>query len=186
MFSLSRLVWLIQARSRSEPFAFLWTQFSNSSSTISGSSFRKASCPLKARCPAGCCWPWLPPVAAERFLSIAIRLSASKDCNSLLETPASPPIASSILLCLLFALLRPSLHVATLLPRENIAALLFDDSGSMTIQDAAGKSRLDAVKQFLDPKRSQFPGRCRKEVPHAHVSFFQKRPETGVATNAAG
>ncbi len=45
---------------------------------------------------------------------------------------------------------------STLLPRENIAALLFDDSRSMTIQDAAGQSRLDAVKQFLDPKRSNF------------------------------
>src|SRR5262245_27541989 len=56
-----------------------------------------------------------------------------------------PFLRVSVLLCLMFARLRPSLHVSTLLPRENIAALLFDDSASMSIQDAAGTSRLNAL-----------------------------------------
>ncbi len=33
----------------------------------------------------------------------------------------------------------------------------------MTIQDAAGQSRLDAVKQFLDPKRSNFLAEVEKK-----------------------
>ena len=51
------------------------------------------------------------------------------------------------------ALFRPVLHVSTVLPRENIAALLIDDSKSMAIQDSAQQGRMEAVKQALDPKR---------------------------------
>ena len=104
-------------------------------------------------------WALLALVAAcggGAFLLYRSRLSAGKDLNLSWKRLPLPLLRTSILLCLLFALLRPSLHVSTLLPRENIAALLFDDSSSMTIQDAAGKSRLDAVKQFLDPKLGSF------------------------------
>ena len=90
------------------------------------------------------------------FLPYQNRLRTGKDRAFSWRRLPLPLFRFAILLCLLFALLRPSLHVSTLLPRENIAALLFDDSSSMTIQDAAGKSRLEAVKQFLDPKRGSF------------------------------
>src|SRR5437867_11105107 len=50
---------------------------------------------------------------------------------------------------LVMVLFRPVLHVSTLLPRENIAAILIDDSKSMAIQDTGQQSRWDAVKQVL-------------------------------------
>src|SRR5262245_34623744 len=50
-------------------------------------------------------------------------------------------------------LFRPVLHVSTVLPRENIAALLIDDSKSMAIQDVGPRGRMEVVKQALDPKR---------------------------------
>ncbi|MCI0627814.1 MAG: glutamine amidotransferase [Acidobacteria bacterium] len=83
-------------------------------------------------------------------------LNAAKEASFSWRRLPLPLLRTSILLCLLVALLRPSLHVATLLPRENIAALLLDDSSSMTIQDAGGRSRLDALKQFLDPNQGSF------------------------------
>ena len=60
------------------------------------------------------------------------------------------------LLVISLALFRPVLNVSTVLPRENIAALLIDDSKSMTIQDVGRQSRLQAVKQLLDPGQSTF------------------------------
>jgi uncharacterized membrane protein len=84
------------------------------------------------------------------------RLSTAKGEGLPWKRMPLPFLRTSVLLCLLFALLRPSLHVSTLLPRENIAALLFDDSASMSIQDTAGTSRLNALKQFLDPNRGSF------------------------------
>src|SRR5262249_46998998 len=51
------------------------------------------------------------------------------------------------------ALFRPVLHVSTVLPRENIAALLIDDSKSIAIQDSSQQGRMEAVTQALDPKR---------------------------------
>lgn len=65
-------------------------------------------------------------------------------------------LRASIFVLILVALLRPSLRVATLLPRENIAAVLLDDSKSMTIADTAGRSRLEAVQKFLDPAQTSF------------------------------
>jgi uncharacterized membrane protein len=63
---------------------------------------------------------------------------------------------SLIFLSILTILFRPSLHVATLLPRENVAAVLLDDSKSMTIQDAGGRTRIEALKAFLDPSQGTF------------------------------
>jgi uncharacterized membrane protein len=63
---------------------------------------------------------------------------------------------SFIFLLILTILFRPSLHVATLLPRENVAAILLDDSKSMAIQDAVGRTRIEALKAFLDPSQGSF------------------------------
>ncbi|MSO22990.1 MAG: hypothetical protein EXQ58_07000 [Acidobacteria bacterium] len=77
-------------------------------------------------------WTLLLLVAAcggGAFFLYRSRLRAGKELNLSWRRLPLPLLRASILLCLLFALLRPSLHVSTLLPRENIAALLFDDSG---------------------------------------------------------
>jgi uncharacterized membrane protein len=63
---------------------------------------------------------------------------------------------SFIFLLILTILFCPSLHVATLLPRENVAAILLDDSKSMAIQDAVGRTRIEALKAFLDPSQGSF------------------------------
>src|SRR2546426_459644 len=63
---------------------------------------------------------------------------------------------SFVFVVLLIILFRPVLHVSTVLPRENIAAILIDDSRSMTIQDLGQQSRVAAVKHLLDPKQETF------------------------------
>jgi hypothetical protein len=118
--------------------------------------FQKGKLSFESHLPGWLLLALVAGCAAGIFLLYRNRLSASKDGTFSWRRLPLPLLRIAILLCLLIALLRPSLHVSTLLPRENIAALLFDDSGSMTIQDAAGKSRLDALKQFLDPQRSTF------------------------------
>ena len=65
-------------------------------------------------------------------------------------------LRGSTLILLVLGLFRPSLHVSTLLPRENIAAVLLDDSKSMTIKDASGMTRIEALQKFLQPKQSNF------------------------------
>ncbi len=57
---------------------------------------------------------------------------------------------------LLFMLLKPTLVVSTLLPRENIVAVLVDDSKSMTLRDVPDGTRLDAVKRLLTPGGKSF------------------------------
>lgn len=109
------------------------------------------------RMPAG--WALLILVTAcggAAFLLYASRLRLGQNPRLSWKRLPLPLLRASTLLLLLFALLRPSLHVSTLLPRENVAALLFDDSASMTIQDVGGRSRLDALKQFLDPRQTTF------------------------------
>ena len=70
---------------------------------------------------------------------------------------------SFIFVLILVILFRPSLHVSTLLPRENIAAILLDDSKSMTIQDASGQSRLAAMKGFLEARQGHFMAEVEKK-----------------------
>ncbi|MEW5978095.1 MAG: glutamine amidotransferase [Acidobacteriota bacterium] len=57
-------------------------------------------------------------------------------------------------LVLMIILCQPVLRVSTVRPRENLAAVLVDDSRSMSIEDTDGQSRLEAVKQALDPQKS--------------------------------
>src|SRR5688500_4073556 len=118
--------------------------------------FQKGKLSFESRLPGWVLLGLVAACAAGIFLLYRDRLSTSKGASPSWRRLPLPLLRIAMLLCLLFALLRPSLPGATLLPREIIAALLFDDSGSMTIQNAAGKSRLDALKQFLDPKRSTF------------------------------
>ena len=57
-------------------------------------------------------------------------------------------LLASVLLLMLW---HPALSVATLRPRQNIVAVVVDDSGSMAIQDASsGGSRLAQAKSVLD------------------------------------
>jgi uncharacterized membrane protein len=70
---------------------------------------------------------------------------------------------SLMFLFILIILFRPSLHVSTLLPRENLAAILLDDSKSMTIKDAGGRTRIEALKAFLDPAQGNFLAEVEKK-----------------------
>ncbi len=154
----------------------LWTQFSSFSSSTSGSSFRKGNSRSKARLPG---WMLLALVAACGCRRISLYRKSVEHRQGLQLSPGDvclcrccelPSCCASSSRC--FVLPCTS---STLLPRENIAALLFDDSGSMTIQDAAGQSRLDAVKQFLDPKPKSFSWRMsRRSSARGHFDF----PET--------
>jgi uncharacterized membrane protein len=49
------------------------------------------------------------------------------------------------------------------LPRENLAAILLDDSKSMTIKDAGGRTRIEALKAFLDPAQGNFLAEVEKK-----------------------
>src|SRR5689334_7495996 len=65
-------------------------------------------------------------------------------------------LRSLLLILLLMVLTQPVLHVSTVLPRENIAALLIDDSKSMGIQDVGQLSRMAAIQQALNPAQGTF------------------------------
>ncbi len=65
-------------------------------------------------------------------------------------------LRSLLLILLLMVLTQPVLHVSTVLPRENIAALLIDDSKSMGIQDVGQLSRIAATQQALNPAQGTF------------------------------
>src|SRR5580658_1460325 len=56
-------------------------------------------------------------------------------------------LQTSMLLVLLVMLWRPALVVTTAAPRQNIAAVLIDDSASMTLESP---SRLDQAKKTFD------------------------------------
>src|SRR5262245_34877334 len=72
---------------------------------------------------------------------------------TLWERIALVSLRSVLFVLLSVVLFRPVLRVSTVLPRENIAALLIDDSKSMAIQDIGPRGRMEAVKQALDPRR---------------------------------
>ncbi len=78
------------------------------------------------------------------------------------------PIALRVLVLflLLLAIAKPTLVVSTLLPHENIVAVLLDDSKSMTVKDEGDSSRFDQMKRlmsansrFLDGLQSRFQTR---------------------------
>jgi uncharacterized membrane protein len=77
-------------------------------------------------------------------------------------------LRTAALLLILATLARPVLKIATLLPRENIVVLLFDDSRSMIFPDEKGMPRLTAVKtyfthsHFLDDVGNRFRFRLLK------------------------
>jgi len=101
--------------------------------------------------------PWSLWLLAAGLAAVTLVLYQKRFASSV-SLPIWKTISLVALRSLLFSLLaillfRPVLHVSTVLPRENIAAILVDDSKSMSIQDLGQQSRLDALKQALDPKR---------------------------------
>ncbi|HXK60991.1 MAG TPA: glutamine amidotransferase [Acidobacteriota bacterium] len=74
------------------------------------------------------------------------------------HTPLWVPVLlrSAVLAAILFMLLQPTLVVSTLSPRENIVAVLVDDSKSMTLRDVGEGTRLDAVKRLLSAEERGF------------------------------
>jgi len=58
-------------------------------------------------------------------------------------------LQSAALAILLLLLWQPALVVSTLVPRQNVLALLVDDSASMALNDAGGQTRLQEVQSVL-------------------------------------
>src|SRR6266478_2529414 len=60
----------------------------------------------------------------------------------------------------LFLLWHPAISIATLRPQQNIVSVLIDDSRSMSINDADGKTRLQqataGLNSILEPLRKRF------------------------------
>ena len=75
--------------------------------------------------------------------------------------PAS--LRALVFIIVLIILFRPVLRVSTVFPKENIAAIVIDDSKSMTIQDQGEQSRVTAVRHFLDPKEGIFLAAVRQK-----------------------
>jgi uncharacterized membrane protein len=65
---------------------------------------------------------------------------------------------SLLLAVILICLMRPVVVVPAVVPQSSFVAVLMDDSASMKIADEGGKSRLDAVKQALDPEGALIKG----------------------------
>jgi len=60
-----------------------------------------------------------------------------------------------VLVLLLLAIAKPTLVVSTLLPHENIVAVLMDDSKSMTVKDGGATTRFEDMKRLM-AKDSRF------------------------------
>src|SRR5215471_6911963 len=56
-----------------------------------------------------------------------------------------------VLVLLALLLMRPVIVVPSVIPKSTYVAVLVDDSQSMQLKDENGSSRIDAVKQLLDP-----------------------------------
>src|SRR5215831_15920635 len=105
---------------------------------------------------------WLLWLASLGLVAIAWTLYQRRLPGSVSpRPPLSKGFALTALRSLLFVLLvvvlsRPVLHVSTVFPKENIAVVLIDDSKSMAMQDVGLQTRMDAVKQALDPAHGSF------------------------------
>jgi len=112
--------------------------------------------------------PWLIPIlalgvaVAVYWFSAARKGATVEVLEPTEQTPRRMPIwlligfRAVVLGALLFMLMKPTLVVSSLLPRENIVAVLVDDSKSMTLRDVAGGTRLDAVKRLLATETQGF------------------------------
>jgi len=144
--------------------------------------------------------PWLIPVIA---LGLAVALywfsSARKGASvQVFEPTAQAPrrmpiwlligFRAVVLGALLFMLMRPTLVVSSLLPRENIVAVLVDDSKSMTLRDVDNGTRLDAVKRLLTPGRQGFLPELEQRFQTRLFSFSREnqRLESAAQLRAEG
>ena len=60
-------------------------------------------------------------------------------------------LRSAVLILILFCLLRPVVNIQQVSPQDTYLAVLLDNSQSMSIADAGGRTRLDAVtEEILD------------------------------------
>src|SRR5579884_2584535 len=59
-----------------------------------------------------------------------------------------------VLVILALLLMRPVIVVPSVIPKSKYVAVLVDDSQSMQLKDENGHSRVEAVKQLLDPNGS--------------------------------
>ncbi|RPI22471.1 MAG: VWA domain-containing protein [Acidobacteria bacterium] len=131
-------------------------------------------------------WPWLFPVLALGLAVGLYWLNRNRKGAALeIFEPTSPTprrislwaliaLRSLVLAALLVMLLQPTLVVATLLPRENIVAVLVDDSKSMTLRDVGEGTRLDAVKKLLNPGQRTFLNELEQRFQTRLFSFSRE------------
>jgi uncharacterized membrane protein len=115
--------------------------------------FHKGTIALDSSFPSWSLWLLVSALAAITLALYQRRFAPVSSGLTVWKRIALVSLRSFFFALLAVLLFRPVLHVSTVLPRENIAALLIDDSKSMAIQDAGQQNRLEAVKQVLDPKR---------------------------------
>lgn len=89
---------------------------------------------------------------------------------------------------LVLALTRPTLLLSSVVPQQNYLAILIDDSRSMRIADAAGRSRGDRVAAaFLDPSQPLVRAlRDRFRLRYYRFSSQAARLEPGAALRFSG
>jgi uncharacterized membrane protein len=56
-----------------------------------------------------------------------------------------------MLAVIVFCLMRPVIVIPSVIPQASFVAVLVDDSASMLIADESGRTRLDAIKQLIQP-----------------------------------
>ena len=100
-------------------------------------------------------WPMLIVVA---IAAIALALGWAYRQARGKSTPRDRVLLTGVRVAILglagFALLRPTLLVSTAVPQKNAVAILIDDSRSMRIADADGRTRADVAQRLLGTRDS--------------------------------
>ena len=100
-------------------------------------------------------WPMLIVVA---LAAIGIGLAWAYQRARGKSTPRDRVVLTAVRIAIVafagFALLRPTLLVSTAVPQKNSVAILIDDSRSMRIADAGGRTRADVAQHLLGTRDS--------------------------------
>ncbi len=80
-------------------------------------------------------------------------------------------VRAAVLGLLLVCLLRPTLVLSTVVPRENVVAVLVDDSRSMEIRDVGGRSRGEVARELAVEGESPLLHELRERFLVRHFRF---------------
>jgi uncharacterized membrane protein len=117
-------------------------------------------------------WPILIVVAVTA-LGVALAWAYSRARGK--TTPRDRLVLTGVRAAILglagFALLRPSLLLSTAVPQKNAVAILIDDSRSMRIADAGGRSRAQVAQQLLGTRDSSLARALGERFQLRYYSF---------------